>query len=256
MNYTGEEFSYNSANLKVNSDLQLANILDKFNYEYISDVIDSSLENIFIQKSQLPNVVYGYEINFNNLLDGFTGNADEIQLKRYNIYTDIINKVCDFYNLEFTGNLESMDIYTVAYSLYDFFVSNFFDNMIRFFTMYIVYERDNIMNNFKEIRTMKKDNENIVQYSKQLFKNESLAYIYSNIEYVISNITTFDIPLQDIINYTATDRVLGEFLSSILLDKRNFFRDKYCSFILNENFVADNIIAIKSELQKIGSSFE
>ena len=112
------------------------------------------------------------------------------------------------------------------------------------------------MNNFKEIRTMKKDNENIVKYSKQLFKNESLAYIYSNIEYVISNITTFDIPLQDIINYTATDRALGEFLSSILLDKRNFFRDKYCSFILNENFVADNIIAIKSELQKIGSSFE
>lgn len=258
--YTGEAFAYNSAKNNVNPDIQLADILSKFNYDYISDVIDNSLQSIPTMQQQLPNIVYGYGINFNHLLNGFTGNSKEINDTSRTVYTDIIDKICAFYNVTCTSNPEEigMDLFNTAYYMYDFFVSKFFDNMILFFSMYIIKERDNIISGFKEIKTSNREADNIIQYTKQIFKSDSLAYIYANIEYVLSSTGTFDIPLNDIIDY-----ILGEnttesnTLKLIVTDNGNFFRDNYYNrMIRNTDIIADIVVAIRMSLQKYGSQFE
>ena len=124
--------------------------------------------------------------------------------------------------------------------------------------MYIIKERDNIISGFKEIKTSNREADNIIQYTKQIFKSDSLAYIYANIEYVLSSMGTFDIPLNDIIDY-----VLGEnttesnTLKLIVTDNGNFFRDNYYNrMIRNTDIIADIVVAIRMSLQKYGSQFE
>lgn len=258
--YSGEGFNYNFAKNNVNVDNQLADILNKFSYDYISDVIDNSLQSISTMQQQLPNIVYGYGVNFNNLLNGFDNNQLEIENTSADVYNNIIEKICDFYNIGVADTVQEsgMDLYNVAYCMYDFFVSKFFNNMIHFFAMYIIKERDNIMSDFKELSSGNKANDNIIQYTKQIFKSNSLAYIYANIEYVLSNLSTFDIPLADIIDY-----ILGEntnesnFLKSIIIDHGNFFRDIYYGKMLtNIDIIADIVINIRMALQRYGVNFE
>lgn len=256
--YSGEEFSYNSANSNMDPDIQLAGILNKFNYEYISDVIDSSLESIPTMQQQLPNIVYGYGVNFNHLMNGFTGGSKIIQDTSTDVYTNIIQKICDFYNIQFTENYENLDLFNAAYSIYDFFISKFFDNMILFFSMYIIKERNNIIESFKEIKMNNRDGDNVIKYTKQLFKSENLAYIYTNIEYVLSNMGTFDIPLNDIIDYTLGENTdASNYLKSVIIDNGNFFRDNYFNkMIMNRTIIADIVINIRMSLQKYGAHFE
>ena len=237
-----------------------ADILSKFNYDYISDVIDNSLQSIPTMQQQLPNIVYGYGINFNHLLNGFTGNSKEINDTSRTVYTDIIDKICAFYNVTCSSNPEEigMDLFNTAYYMYDFFVSKFFDNMILFFSMYIIKERDNIISGFKEIKTNNREADNIIQYTKQIFKSDSLAYIYANIEYVLSSMGTFDIPLNDIIDYVLGENTLeSNNLKLIVTDNGNFFRDNYYNrMIRNTDIIADIVVAIRMSLQKYGSQFE
>lgn len=258
MRYSGEEFRYNSATTNMDPDIQLADILNKFNYEYISDVIDSSMEAIPTMQQQLPNIVYGYGVHFNHLLNGFTGSIKTIEDTSTEVYTNIIQKICDFYNVQFTENYETLDLFNAAYNIYDFFISKFFNNMILFFSMYIINERDNIIEAFKEIKMNNREGDNIIQYTKQLFKSDSLAYIYANIEYVLSNMGTFDISLNDIIDYTLGENTdASNYMKTIIIDNGNFFRDNYFNkMIMNKNIIADIVINIRMSLQKYGTQFE
>ena len=74
----------------------------------------------------------------------------------------------------------------------------------------------------------------------------------------ISNMGTFDISLNDIIDYTLGENTdASNYLKTIIIDNGNFFRDNYFNkMIMNKNIIADIVINIRMSLQKYGTQFE
>ena len=117
---------------------EIAQILSKFSTEYIMDVIDSNIRNRFSYNPALsnPNIINSYEMNFKGMLSSFPNDADNIMSIRQDTYLTIINKICSSFNLQYIG--DQPDCYTLAYNLYDLFVSGYSRNIINFFAIAIL----------------------------------------------------------------------------------------------------------------------
>lgn len=111
---------------------EIADILSNFNSAYVMDVIDSNLRNRFAYNPTLsnPNIVNSYELNFKGMLANFPTDADNIMSIRQETYLDIINKICNAFNMQYIG--DEPDCYTLAYNVYDLFVSGYARNIINF----------------------------------------------------------------------------------------------------------------------------
>lgn len=250
-------FQYNPEITNANIDNQLAGILTRFNTDYVLDVVEDSLENRFrLYDLPMPNMIYSYEANFKQLTDNFSSNVDLIAETRLNTYNQIINKVCDFYNLAFTPSDDTTDIYSIAYWIYDFLVANFTNNMINFYVSYLIADRDALDNNMG-LSQMRRENDTVYSYSKKIFKDPKLAAIHADLEYVIDQIGTFDIPFSSVVSYTYMSKpAIANFISSNVYDTQNFFRDQYESYIANSRHAADILVYIKLGLQQAGSIME
>lgn len=65
-------FQYNGAMTNVNIDNALAGILDRFDEDYVMDVVKRSIEKRFRPYDQkMPNVVYGFEQQFVSIFANF-----------------------------------------------------------------------------------------------------------------------------------------------------------------------------------------
>lgn len=244
-------FQYNPEITNINIDNQLAAILSQFDDDYILDIVEDSLENRYRPlELAMPNVVAGYETTFKHLTNGFATYTSEIIGVRERVYRNIINKICGFYNLEFTGE-DDTDWYSAAFWVYKFFVSEFTSNMITFYTMYIIREKDELCNALG-LLDLRKENDQIFSYSKRLFSDVNLAAVHANLNHIINQIQTFDIDLYSILSYVY-DPTIARYIASIVRDQSNFFRDQYEGFIMNPKNNADMITNIKMNLQQIGS---
>lgn len=250
-------FQYNPAITNANIDNQLAGILSQFSNDYILDVVDDSLNNRFrLYDLPMPNIIASYETNFKQLTAGYSSNVEEIASTRQRVYLSIIQKVCDFYNLTFNPSDDTTDIYSIAYWLYDFLVANFTNNMINFYVSYLIADRDALDNNMG-LSQMRRENDTVYSYSKKIFKDPKLAAIHADLEYVIDQIGTFDISLNNILYYVyMSNPAIGEFIASNVSDTQNFFKDQYESYIVNSKHAADILVYIKLGLQQAGSIME
>lgn len=249
-------FQYNPAITNINIDNQLAGILSQFSDDYILDVVEDSLESRFrLYDLPMPNVIASYETNFRQISNGFPSNNDEVAQTRTRVYTNIINKVCDFYDLQYANN-DDVDIYAIAYWLYDFLVSNFTNNLINFYVYYLIEDRV-ALDASLALSQMRRENDVVYSYSKRLFKDPKIAAIHANLEYVIDQIDTFDISLRDVINYVYIGRPeIAAFISSNIADTQNFFKNHYESYLSNSKHAADILVYIKLGLQQVGSQYE
>lgn len=254
--YNGTPFVYNPAITNVNIDNQLAGILSQFDDDYIMDVVKDSINNRFrVYDLPSPNIVNAFEITFKQLTDGFSSNTSEIVGVRNNVYTNIINIICDYY--DFTFNLQdNTDLYSIAYWLYEVFVSNFTHNLINFYVGYFIRERDSI-NLALNLTQLKKENDASFSYSKRLFKDDKLAAIHCNIEYVISQISNTDIDLFSILSYIFINNPeIPTYIASNISDNGNFFKNYYENYILNSKESADILIYIKLSLQELANNID
>ena len=252
MEFTGAPFQYNPAITNINIDNQLAGILSQFNEDYVMDVIDDSLENRFrLYDLPAPNIVASYETTFKALTNGFSSNVEDIANVRKNTYINIINRICDFYNLEFTDN-DDTDYYSAAYWIYEFLVSKFTQNMINFYVSFLIRERDQIEMSL-DLAQMRRENDVVYSYSKRLFLDPKLASIHSNLEYVIDQISTYDIDLWSILSTIYNNPPeLAAYIYSNIKDTGNFFRDQYERYVTNSRNMSDIIMYIKLGLQQVG----
>ena len=254
--YSGAPFQYNPAVTNVNIDNQLTGILSQFNDDYIMDVVRDSINNKFrLYSTPKPNVVAAYEAKFKELTDGFSSNVSEIMGTRQRVYINIINMICDYYDFVFSDNDET-DYYSVAYWLYDFLISNFTENLKNFYVLYLIREKDGIYNalNLSEVR---KENDASLSYSKRLFKDPKLAAIHCNLEYVIDQISTFNIDLWTILNYVYQSNInLPSYIFSIISDRGNFFKNYYETFVIGSKDSAEILTYIKLSLQQLGGEIE
>lgn len=244
-------FQYNMPNSNINIDNALASILDKFEPNYIMDVINQSLSMKFrLYDQPMPNIVYGYEQQFSELLNGFESNRDDIAAKRQDTYISIINTLCDRYNLAFNNN-DDIDYYSAAFYLYKFLVSEFTQNIITFFTNFLIQERDMLVGSL-DLKDSKK-NDSYMAYSIKLFKSSKMSAIHGNIGYIIQNMSTLDIDLYAILNLIYPDKKIARYIFSLITDKGNFFRDHFESYAIDAMYGPEIQTQIKLSLQTCAS---
>lgn len=252
--YNGTPFQYNPAVTNVNIDNQLAGLLSYFNDDYIIDVIKDSIANrLRIYSTPSPNVVAAYEATFKQLTDGFSSNTDEIYETRRRVYMNIINVICQYYDLTFNDNDET-DYYSAAYWLYDFLVSNFTEHLKTFYSTFLIRESAPIVSAL-DLVNHRKENDTTLGYSKRLFKDPNIAMIHCDLEYVIAQIDTFNIDLNTILTYTyQSNPNLPTYISGLITDYTGrFFKNHYQSFVIGSRESADILTYIKLSLQQLGS---
>ena len=250
-------FQYNPAVTNINIDNQLAGILSQFNDDYIMDIIDDSLENRFrLYDLPMPNIVNSYEMIFKQLTNGFSSNVNDIAETRTRVYRNIITKICEYYNLQFNDNSET-DYFSAAYWLYDFLISRFTQNLINFYSLYLVNERESLDLNMG-LSQMRRENDTVYSYSKRIFKDPKLAAVHANLEYVIDQMSAFDIDLWTILTYGyMSNPNLAQYIYGLVTDTGNFYKDQYVEAINSQdNDPADILMHIKMEIQQLGSQME
>lgn len=231
------------------SDSEISSILSHFSPEMAFDTIDFILQNKSVYYSPAiakANIINGYEMMFRQYLEQYPDYNKEFRENRDNLYRAIIDKICTSHNLSY--NIDpGTDIFTLAFYLYQFLISDFSNYIIAFFTRYIIKEKTNII---EMIEAIDKNKNSSTSYSKKIYKGGSnkLSVIHSNLDIVLENIRGFDISLEDIINVVfENDKNLAAMLNSSIIDNGAFYKNFYVSF-LNIHF-PEMITSIRLQLQ-------
>lgn len=237
----------------INTDSAMADILDCMSYDYVYHVITESINMRFRPYSTpMPNIPYSLEQNFRIQLDAAPGSRDQILAKRDEVYRQIIDMLCQYYNLSYH---ESDDVYTDAFYLYRFLVSDFTNTVIQFFVRYILQEKKQIYERL-DLQDAKKNKDSSSVYSKKIYADNVIASIHANIVPVITDIVTYDIPFDAIVNtvYFGTEAPAANHITSIVSDN-NYFYDYIRSYAAN-GYAADVINNVKLALQAATGDYQ
>lgn len=213
------------------SENNVANLLLHLNGEYIFDTVQRYInDRVPYYPVQNPNIVYSIKQSYNALIAQYDIEKEAIEAS-YDAYRRIINMICYDFALNFIGN-EEIDLYSAAYYLYDFLVSNYFNNMVNFFVNFIIRERNSIYNSMN-LNDVKKNKDTNTIYCKKFYSDPKIAIISANLEEVISNICVYDIYLDQIIDIVYKNDInVANYLKSIIQSAdNNFFRNQYVRFL-------------------------
>lgn len=232
-------------------DNRVASMMNNLSTDYIFHVIKDSLGMKFRPYSTaMPNMVYSYEQFFIYAASSDEPvRAEDINQKKDDTYMAIIDLLCKAYDLDYhtSGNL-----YTDAFYLYSFLLSDFTNTLITFFLNYITQEKNNIYSNLN-LEEGKKSKDSSAAYSKRIYNGQDdvIAIIHANIVSIVRDICTYDISLQDIITsrYYGTEAGIAQHLMNIISDKGNFYKNHIVPFAQGQ-YQADTINCIKLSLQR------
>ena len=148
----------------IDTDAGIGSILSNFDSDYILHVIDDSLATKFRPfDGPMPNMVDVFERQFKLVLDNAPDYRDKVLATRLETYIEIISRILDYYQLQINVDLNDIDpenVHTIAKFLYDAFISRFTDNMINFFTSYIIDNSDTIYNYLKSMDNINRPRDN------------------------------------------------------------------------------------------------
>lgn len=225
----------------------------RFVYDIVNDQIQRNREGGAAVIATPPNVVAAWEQNFKAIMDQYGAEGSvKIQEVRQETYKEIIDIICQAFNLNFT--VADIDIYSAAYNLYDFFVCNLQQNTTKFFSKYIYKERTSIYEGMG-LSELKKNKDSSTVYGKRMYKDIKLAVINANITKIIDNICKgmeFDFP--SVIGSIVEDRNMSRYLINIVSDKGNFFQQTMVPLVMN-NF-AEFVTAIRLMIQELAISHD
>ena len=227
----------------INSEYNITELLSHFDADYILSVLEDELNSINIASTIIkPNIVTSFEENFKTMREEFPGDEANIVSIREKVYMNIIEILCNKFNLQFNYNDETIDKYTAAYYAYDFLVCNRNNIMINFFTSFII-------NNKNSINVEKKNKDSSVVYNKNIYTDPKLIAISANMEKVIKYISEIDVRLVDIFSSTYVNQETVMFLDNAFADRGNFFKTYYCNISTEDMPIV--ITNIRLQLQKI-----
>lgn len=235
---------------RIDTDAAIGTILSHFDSEYINHVISDSLNMKFRPfDPPMPNMVDVLNRQFESIILNSPDYINEVRNVQTETYKEIINMICSYYNLTFTGDFDSMnpqEMYGAAHTLYDIFISRFTEYMINFFVHYIINNSDSIYAYLNSDENSKKPKENGA-YSKS-FIDPKFIIIHANINQVIYNMASYDISLQEMIGYFV-DRNSADYLISVLQDNNDIYKNHYASYIIDQRYSAGVLTNIKLNLQ-------
>lgn len=232
------QYITNSDIYQVNAERDIFVILSRFNTEYIYDCIDNALlaKNNMPLIASNPNLVRSIEDNFIIMQQQFPDDKDNIIECREETYNEIINYLCSRFNIRFTEDSD-IDLYSAAYYLYDFLVSNYLNYLVSFYSKFILKEKNSIYKDFNLDQFKKNTN---INYNKKLFKDSITTNILINISYVIDQLSTFDFDFNNIISTVYNDSNIAAFMNNTFEDADRFYR--FYIQDLNNPMIRPNII--------------
>lgn len=235
----------------IDTDMGIGTILSNFNTNYINHVIDDSLNMKFRPfDGPMPNFVDILERQFNAILINTPDYQEKVNEVRVETYKEIILKICTFYNISFVYDFDSLsmqELYGIAHTMYDIFISRFTEFMFNFFVSYIV-------NNSNSIFQYLKNDENAIKpketgaYAPKHFIDSKYILIHANVNKVIYNMAGYDISLHTLLNYFL-DANSAARLGSMLVDNGDIYKYHYASYILDQRYTANIMTNIKLKLQ-------
>jgi len=225
---------------------EVAELLSRFNNSYVMDVIDNSIKNRYAYNPTVsnPNIVNSYEINFKDMLNNYPTDSDSIMSIRNEVYLNIINKICNTFNIQYLG--DEPDCYIIAYNLYDLFVSGYARNIINFFARYIYFNRNVLYSNMGLDR-YKKVKDSSSNYIRKVYDDPIVAIIIARIKEVIYYISGFDIDFYTFLmmNY---NKDMCDYIYQNVQPFGNIFKDEFCQVINNPAILTEIRIAIQKLL--------
>lgn len=236
----------NSLLYNIVSDNQLASILSYFDPDYIYNIVTNSLRYKFRPYNPpLPNLVNSLEMDYKATFENYP-ETEETKQSRFAAYTNIIKIICDTHDIDY--NLENVDIYSAASTIYDLLISNFSNNIINFFTNYIIKERNSLYNGLN-LATLKKNKDSTTIYNKKIFyKSIKIATINANLELILDSMKVFDITFEDILSFIYPKEICN-FITSIFLPKSDFYKNVFVPIIEISEYRVILLTAIRLNLQ-------
>jgi len=224
------------------SENQIATILSHFNSDYIMSSIIEKINSRNFYSMNNPNVVYSYELNFQQIKYYYPTDVQNIDSVRMQTFQEIIDILCSHHGLAFNEDMQ-IDYYSAAYYMYDFLVANFFPHIISFFVKYLVAEKTRL---YEYIISRGTDRD--MGYSRKIYKDNKIATISSNLDIALDYIKGLDIPLNVIISslYPAE---IASFLNQIIAPVGDFYKDIYVATFNNPLMMPEIITGIRLELQ-------
>lgn len=215
---------------------------------YIFDIIQNNIDDrVPYVQTHNPNIVYSLNQSFKNIESQYS--IDKSYYDKMNeTYLSIIQILCGKYNISINLTNET-DLYTAAFYMYDFLVSNFYNCMIQFFVKFIMNEKNFIYNSMN-LNNVRKNKDSSTVYCKKVLSDPKVAIISANLEDVLNNMIAYDIGLDTIIRTVYTDPVISNYLSTLITSNTGlFFKEQY-GFFLNSDKRPTIITNIRYAIQQ------
>ena len=217
----------------INNEYELLEAIRHFDSDYIFSVIEDKIRNInYLGVLKDPNMVDAIEQNFKIMQETFTGDTQNIKIIREQIYLQIIELLCNRFNLQYNTVDPNIDLYTAAKFLYEFLVSSRSDMIIQFFTTAIINYKEFIYNSINS-SISRRDKNASTSYAKTVYDDEKYILIASNVGLATNYIYSMDVKLSDIFATVYKDPMIVQFLDNAFADMGNFFKDIYWHDITN-----------------------
>lgn len=233
----------NQAVMGISTDYGIATILGNFSEDFIKDTIRESIDYRFrpygLRSPNYPEIL-------NSQLESVKANSigydDQIEDKRVEVFQSIIDTINEYYGLQVVEDIPDEQIYSIAYIMFQLFVSEFTDRMINFYTQYIINNMENILGYIQNVAGNQKTSK--TAYAKKLYNNENYITIYDNMNLVVDILASLDIELPILVEYLsdqATSNLLCNYIGAI----DDVYKNRFASFILDSSTRADIITAVK-----------
>lgn len=220
-------FIANNNTYNIITENEISVILAHFNKDYIFDIIKSNISDRFkYTQLNMPNIINSFERYYKQIKvthDNLPSIVKEVDEARNETYREVISILTKEYNFTFNYD-EFQDLCSIAYYLYDFLVCNFTNNIVTFFTNFIITERNGLYEALN-LSNMKKSKDSSTIYNKKVYKNTKLAIINANLEYVLDNIVNFDITLSCLLNNIYQDKNIVKYLELAIIPIQDFFKN-------------------------------
>lgn len=234
--------------LRIQAENEVAVILSNFSTEYIYNVIQTTIQNRrndFLG-TDIVNFVSSLEEAFKGMEIQFPFDAGNIKEIRDRTYAEIIDFIAEEFQLEPVYQ-ENEDKYTLAYYLYDFFISRYDSLMLQYFMSVIHDEKDNLYNWLVNNHTTQ-GNDISTHFNKNLYKDDKLVIIAANLTKVIGWIYSLDIGMEQVFSRVYNHEVMI-FLTDHLKPVSNFLKSTYKSVLEKQALYDKASVLLKIKLQ-------
>ena len=239
-NYTGS----------IDTDMAIGSILSNFDTSWVMNTIHDSLNMKFRPFGEpMPNFVDILNRQFDSVIDAGPDYKEKINETKIDTYKEIITAICDYYGLVFTEPFEEInpvELYGIAHTMYDIFISRFTDYMIHFFVTYITQNIDSIYSYLMNDDTVKKPRDKDIPVKS--YVNPKFHIIHANLNKIVMNMISYDIPLNTLLSYFVDQNTLYR-LSMLLTDTGDIFKNHYAVYLQDQRYMADLLTSIKLKLQ-------